>query len=154
MASAFTAPLALDAALAYAGRRWFVFPLVERGKRPATRHGLLDATTDLELVERWWRARPHANVGIACEPSGLLVVDLDRDEAQGTWADLAARDSGHEQTLVAVTGKPGGLHLYFAAATVPRAPGGSAPGSTPAAAAATSAHRRRCTRAAAATCGE
>jgi Bifunctional DNA primase/polymerase, N-terminal len=111
---AFTSPQPLDAALGYAGRRWFVFPLVERGKRPATRHGLHDATTDLELVERWWRARPQANIGIACGPSGLLVVDLDGDEAQGRWANIAARHYGHEQTVVVHTGKPGGLHVYFA----------------------------------------
>lgn len=114
MAGAFPSPLLADAALAYAGRRWHVFPLAERGKRPATVHGLHDATTDLELVERWWSRRPHANVGIACGPSGLLVVDLDGDEAQGRWADLAARAGGCGQTLVATTGKPGGLHLYFA----------------------------------------
>ncbi|MFE4517390.1 bifunctional DNA primase/polymerase [Kitasatospora sp. NPDC056783] len=39
-------------------------------------HGVRAATTDPDLIRRWWRGRDFA-VGVATGPSGLLVVDLD-----------------------------------------------------------------------------
>jgi hypothetical protein len=101
-----------NAALRYAGRGWHVFPLVPRRKVPLTRHGLKDASCDLGLVTAWWAEHPNANIGIACGPSGLVVVDIDGEEAGHTWADLAARHGGHPRTLTAATAK--GWHLYFA----------------------------------------
>src|SRR6188768_2371710 len=47
------------------------------GKHPRTRHGLLDATTDADQVAKWWSMWPHANIGIACEPTGWAVIDID-----------------------------------------------------------------------------
>jgi hypothetical protein len=99
------------AAVAYARRGWYVFPVAPRGKTPITKRGMLDASTDTDLVAAWWERRPQANIGVACGPSGLLVVDLDGEDAVRGWADLAARHGGHERTLVARTGK--GFHGYF-----------------------------------------
>jgi hypothetical protein len=99
------------AAVAYARRGWYVFPVAPRGKTPITKRGMLDASTDMDLVAAWWERRPQANIGVACGPSGLLVVDLDGEDAVRGWADLAARHGGHERTLVARTGK--GFHGYF-----------------------------------------
>jgi Bifunctional DNA primase/polymerase, N-terminal len=112
------------AAVDYARRGWFVFPLAPRGKTPITKRGMLDASTDEGLVAAWWengnrskigrtaaqRARP--NIGVNCGASGLLVVDLDGKQAVRAWADLAALHGGHSKTLVARTGN--GWHLYFA----------------------------------------
>jgi hypothetical protein len=100
------------AAVALAQRGWYVFPIAPRGKTPITGRGMLDASTDEGLVAAWWEQRPQANIGISCGPSGLLVVDLDGEEAFRAWADLVARHGGHPQTLVARTGR--GYHLYFA----------------------------------------
>ncbi|MFF4413222.1 bifunctional DNA primase/polymerase [Streptosporangium sp. NPDC001559] len=65
-------------ALAAAARGWHVFPLAVHDKPPAK--GFTDweanATTDPGLIRRWWSRTPW-NVGIACGPSGLVVVDLD-----------------------------------------------------------------------------
>jgi Bifunctional DNA primase/polymerase, N-terminal len=111
------------AAVALARRGWYVFPVAPRGKTPITKRGMLDASNDEDLVAAWWanenrsnigrtavqRARP--NIGINCGKSGLLVVDLDGEEAVRAWADLAARHGGHPRTLVARTGK--GFHGYF-----------------------------------------
>ncbi|MBL6277501.1 bifunctional DNA primase/polymerase [Micromonospora fiedleri] len=97
----------LTCALAYAARGWHVFPLrpdrpdatdPDAAKRPAfpnrctaERCDLSDArcraagrhvgweeraTTDPDRIRRAWSTRPYG-VGIACGPSGLVVVDLD-----------------------------------------------------------------------------
>jgi len=112
-----------SAAVDYTKRGWFVFPLAPRGKTPITRRGMLDASTDEGLVAAWWengnrsrvgrtaaqRARP--NIGVNCGASGLLVVDLDGEQAVRAWADLAALHGGNPKTLVVRTGN--GWHLYF-----------------------------------------
>ena len=46
------------AALGLASRGLQVFPIIPKGKTPATAHGLLDATVDLARIERWWAACP------------------------------------------------------------------------------------------------
>lgn len=40
------------------------------------------ATNDLDTVIRWWTHAPMANIGIACKPSGLLVVDCDQPKRE------------------------------------------------------------------------
>lgn len=35
------------------------------------------ATNDLGRVVQWWTWSPNANIGIACKPSGIIVVDCD-----------------------------------------------------------------------------
>src|ERR1700753_3377587 len=84
----FTAPL--HAALHYATQGWAVVPLHtptgrgcscrraecgSPGKHPRTRHGVYDATRDLDAVERFWRRWPDANVGIAT--GRIVVLDID-----------------------------------------------------------------------------
>jgi Bifunctional DNA primase/polymerase, N-terminal len=65
-----------DEALAYAERGWHVFPVKDGGKEPRagwkwTRWN----TRDPALIRQWWAS--GGNVGIACGPSGLVVIDLD-----------------------------------------------------------------------------
>ena len=69
----------LDAAIEYASHGWAVFPLKSKGKDPLTAHGVKDATTNFDQIEKWWTKHPTANVAIACGQvsGGLLVVDLD-----------------------------------------------------------------------------
>lgn len=55
-----------------------VFPCEALGKRPITKHGFRDATADIGQVDRWWRRRPEANVGIPTgAASRVVVVDID-----------------------------------------------------------------------------
>src|SRR5215510_12659344 len=70
----------LAAAIRYAKAGWAVIPLQPRGKAPLTEHGVLDATTNIETIRRWWRRWPHANLGLAI-PFGFLVVDIDNPDA-------------------------------------------------------------------------
>lgn len=113
-----------------------------RGECGRLGHGLHDATCDPDLIRQWWRARPGANIGVACEPAGLVVLDLDTADPDGerpgrvlreqraseaTPADvvdavsclrwLARRRGGTAASLRTLTvGTPsGGRHLYFRA---------------------------------------
>lgn len=109
------------AAYEYAERGWPVLPLAPREKRPLTRHGLKDASTDLLQVRDWWRAWPDANIGIR---TGVAfdVLDLDGDPGFASLGDfLAGSDYEHtgpigitskgEHWLFAPTGRGNGTHL-------------------------------------------
>jgi hypothetical protein len=108
------------AAIEYATRQgWFVFPVqppapgdAESGKRPLTPNGKDDATTDVATIDYWWTQWPDANVGIACEPSGLVVLDIDIGVGKKGAESLAEFDAKLPQTLTATTGS-GGLHAVY-----------------------------------------
>jgi hypothetical protein len=122
----------LGAALDAAGRGWPVFPLVPRSKRPAVRDWQQRATCDPDRIRRWWIRHPLHNVGIACGPAGLLVLDL--DAAHGPvpirWA---RRGVSHGRDVLAVLAQQvgerdpvdtftvstprGGEHRYFSKPT-------------------------------------
>ncbi|MFD1423405.1 bifunctional DNA primase/polymerase [Laceyella tengchongensis] len=51
------------------------------GKAPLLGEGYQEAEVTKEKIERWWTRWPDANIGILLEPSNLLVVDLDGEEA-------------------------------------------------------------------------
>ncbi len=52
------------------------------GKAPLTEHGWADATVDVATITAWWERWPQANIGMALEPSGRMVLDLDSVEAK------------------------------------------------------------------------
>ncbi|KXK61079.1 DNA primase [Micromonospora rosaria] len=127
----------LAAALAHAARGWHVFPLRPDDKRPAVpdhsgddctgrdprcraagRHlGWEDrATTDPTRIRRAWTTRPYG-IGVACGPSGLVVVDLDVTDGGpsglDTLTDLTGRHGGTVDPTYTVTTGRGGAHLYY-----------------------------------------
>lgn len=59
-----------------AARGFAVFPCRPGDKRPAVGEWEQRAITDPERVIRYWPS-PRHNIGIACGPSGLVVIDLD-----------------------------------------------------------------------------
>lgn len=107
------------AALAYATRyNWRVFPLVPRQKKPMIENWQNIATVDPKQIRAWWAKWPDANIGLACGPSGVVVIDLDiksGHDGPATWAALKSEhgidDNG---ALVSITGG-GGQQLFFAA---------------------------------------
>jgi len=107
-------PSAGDAALAYAAAGMAVFPCAPDGKRPLTRHGLLDATCDRGEVARWWRRWPDANVGLATG-ARVEVVDVDRRPAGSGFVALErARTAGLTDGWAGIVRTPSqGLHLYY-----------------------------------------
>lgn len=98
-----------SAAISYVALGWPVLPLLPRDKKPATKHGLHDATTDPDLVEAWWTAHPDYNIGLR---TGITfdVLDLDGDAALAS-INLIAPGYKHAGP-VSCTGR--GYHLLFA----------------------------------------
>lgn len=134
-----------QAALSAARAGCHVFPVLPNTKVPAL-HGARRcrgrgicrdghqgweqrATREEAQIRRWW-TMPF-NIGIACGPSALVVIDLDDahgDTPPAEWSgagggadvlDRLAADGGHElgETMLVRT-PTGGLHRYY------RAPGG------------------------------
>ncbi|QKW35001.1 bifunctional DNA primase/polymerase [Actinomadura sp. NAK00032] len=121
-------------ALAAAARGWHVFPLAPGDKEPP--HGVRwtrTATTDPDVIRRIWARRPY-NIGIACGPSRLLVIDLDMpkpgEHPPARWALPGVNDGADVFALVCeqageampletfqVRTRRGGFHLYFTAPT-------------------------------------
>lgn len=105
----------LDHALDYARRGWHVFPLEVRGKRPLTKRGLLDATTDETQIRAWWQRWPDANIGVRTGSiSGLVVLDVDPDHGgDASILRLIEEHGAIPETVASITGG-GGRHYLFA----------------------------------------
>lgn len=120
-------------ALAAAARGWHVFPLQPGSKRPPRSFTDWEtrATSEPDVI-RWWWTNHRCNIGIACGPSGLVVIDLDTpkpgERPPTEWDQPGIRDGvdvfaalceRHGEPLprntFTVRTRRGGLHLYFAA---------------------------------------
>jgi hypothetical protein len=100
------------AAAALAQKGLSVFPCAPGAKYPATSHGCLDATTDIQVIDRWWTADPKYNVAIATgSPSGIFVLDIDGDGAELALAKFEAVNAPLPATVEVITGN--GRHLWF-----------------------------------------
>lgn len=118
-------------AIAYALAGLDVFPLAPRSKVPAIPkdaggNGVLDATTDVATVARWWgrtdhrtRTGPECNIG-GRVPAGAFVIDIDpRHGGDQTMATLVDDYGVLPATRTAISGRgDGGIHHWF------RHPGG------------------------------
>lgn len=109
-------PRFLDAARTYASWDWPVFPCVPGHKRPLVKHGVHEATTDLERIRAWWSTWPAANVALATGHA-FDVVDVD-PAGMHWWADMRDRYGGHPGGPLpdvhgeVATPRPGGTHVY------------------------------------------
>lgn len=82
------------------------------GKHPRTAHGLSDASTTVEQIERWWGLWPKANLAIRTgADAGLWGLDVD----EGGDASLLALEFEHGPLpeTAAVRSGSGGRHLLF-----------------------------------------
>lgn len=109
-----------DAAHAYAAAGLRIFPCVPGAKRPLTRHGFHDATTDPDRITAWWAATPTANVGLATGPVGpagvgVDVLDIDAHTGGSGYAGFElARRAGLVGSWAAMVRTPsGGAHAYY-----------------------------------------
>jgi putative DNA primase/helicase len=120
----------LDAALNYARDGLAIFPVhtvrdgvcacggtknCKPGKHPIGNlapRGVLDATTDIDAITKWWTRVPNANIGIATgKGSNLVVLDVDGPTGEETLAKLERKHGSLPPAWNVKTGK--GRHLYF-----------------------------------------
>jgi hypothetical protein len=138
----------MNAALTAAERGWHVFPLRPGTKIPALHrekacpgtgpcangHAKWEerATTDPDRIRTAWSWAPF-NVGIACGPSGLVVIDLDMPKSNSkgnsstdtpdgaaTFAALCERTGQPVPATRTIRTASGGTHLYFTAPAAAR----------------------------------
>lgn len=105
----------IKAVLDLVGRGWYLHPLRPGTKVPATPNGQKDAVNDAGALVAWWETHPDHNIAVACEPSGLYVVDVDMGPGKvgaQTWAALEA-EHGRERETFTVRTRSGGLHFYY-----------------------------------------
>jgi len=110
----------------FAGAVWCIekgfrlFPLrkgsLDEQKQPAVQEWERKATCTPDAISKWEADHPNANWGLACGPSGLLVVDLDdKGGKHGTeeWRKLCAANDYKPDTLVVRSASRKSWHLYF-----------------------------------------
>jgi len=118
-----------DAAIQLAKFGFYVLPLVAKSKKPLISDWQKKATTNPLQIIAWWEEHPDANIGIACEVSNLIIVDLDHSKGQAApekWANLAAtsgedvfkeicrmNSQNYPEDTYTVETPNGGKHLYF-----------------------------------------
>jgi len=95
-------------ALEYARNGWPVLPVRPSGKKPLTKHGVNDATTNSDTIRGWWEEWPEANIGLAV-PREYLVVDIDSEEA---LQQLKDEDLTLPETTTGRTAR--GYHFWYA----------------------------------------
>ena len=102
------------AALAYVRRSVPVFPCEPGAKRPLTRNGHWDATTDPRVIGRWWRRWSSANIGGPTgKKRGIVVLDVDVDDGGlESLAKLERAGALTPKTARSRTGG-GGIHVFF-----------------------------------------
>jgi Bifunctional DNA primase/polymerase, N-terminal len=82
----------LQWALAYAKLGWRVHPCRPGEKLPILQDWPKRATTDRDLIERWWGRSPTANIATATGPgSGIFALDVDGPEGERALVDLERR---------------------------------------------------------------
>lgn len=99
----------LATALWYAEQGVKTFPCKPGEKAPATRNGLLDATTDPAAIQAWWTRTPNANVALA---TGHTFDVLDIDD----WTHVTPEITEIiEEGFGFVATPRGGSHVYLPA---------------------------------------
>jgi hypothetical protein len=113
--------LTLRHALACAKLGWHVFPCLPGDKRPngfLVKRGVKDASKDPVKLTRWFDRFPEQNIGLACGPSGLVVIDVDTRAGGLLEFEDLLRQGAFPRTPKALTGG-GGFHFFFRATSIP-----------------------------------
>lgn len=89
-------------------------------KKPLTKHGFKDASSDVRQVRRWWAQWPNALVGVPTgSASGLLVIDIDfPDGLDFVLGELGSLFDGARRHGT----RRGGIHYLFRAPIGMRVP--------------------------------
>jgi hypothetical protein len=113
-----------EAAIDAARNGWHIMAVKPNHKDPffaLAPRAYLSATDDVETVKGWFSSHPRINYGVACAPSGLIVLDFDYRNMTDEAEELA-EDLKEYPTMTVQTGD--GFHLYYKATDLPqRVPG-------------------------------
>ncbi|MEV7240425.1 bifunctional DNA primase/polymerase [Streptomyces sp. NPDC093248] len=78
-----------------------------------TCHGFWAATTDTDLIRKWWREEPDANIGAPCKLNGWAVIDIDpRNGGYESLCRIEERVGVLPGTTMQITGGDG-LHMFY-----------------------------------------
>ena len=104
------------AACAYCRLGFSIVPAAAEGKRALVSWKRWQAqAADLELVERWWRRWPAANVAVVTgRLSGVVVVDIDPRHGGDRALAILESEHGDLPHRAMVETPSGGTHIYLA----------------------------------------
>lgn len=110
------------AALEYADSGFSVIPVRRSDKTPYTPHGLKDASRDPEVIKRWFKQWPDANVAIVCGKASGNIFAIDVDVKDGKRGDESllqwmSQHGDFPETVRQITGS-GGFHLFFRSSNI------------------------------------
>ncbi len=93
-----------------------------RGKHPRLNEWNRKATDDTLVIDEWWKQEPDGNIGVVCNTSGFLVIDIDpRSDGINSFEKfLELTKITLPETVEAITGEYAvggkilrGRHLFF-----------------------------------------
>jgi hypothetical protein len=103
----------LNHALRLADAGYKIFPCWPQGKHARIKRWKHLATSDPEIIRRWWERWPDSDIGILCgESAGVIVIDADGVEGLASLAALEDELGPLPHTRRAITPR-GGIHLHF-----------------------------------------
>ena len=104
-----TAPKMQMAALWYTDQGFHVHPC-RTNKKPYLSNGFKGASTDPETIRNWFEQFPDLQLGIWCDASNIVVIDVDDEEAFREFLDV----NGHDLPATRRVRTPsGGVHHYY-----------------------------------------
>lgn len=103
-----------DAATRLAELGYRVFPCGAGSKMPATSHGCLDGTSDVDRIDQWWGSNPSYNVGLCSDTLVVVDIDVGRDGNPNGWLKTLSEHQVDDlaKAPCAITPR-GGQHLVF-----------------------------------------
>ena len=105
----------VDYALAAAAQGLYVFACKPNGKEPQFPGWQLASTQDPQAIRAIWAENPDYNIGIDCEKSHIVVIDIDNKKGKNGSAAVQEWQAEHGAFSGTVTAETptGGYHLYY-----------------------------------------
>lgn len=99
----------------YSKKEWRVLPVSSK-KVPLIRSWPSKASSELDIIQQWWKQYPYANVGLATgRESGFWVLDIDIKHGVNGLESISKefKDFDASTFPAHVRSPSGGLHIYF-----------------------------------------